>query len=267
MCINTASVPDKIRAVAQAGFEAIEMWHTDLVHYKPSEIKRMLADNNIKLGEIAKMEGWFENDGTLMDTSDVMGECKRRMEFARELDCPYIVALPSRSDRGFYRSWEEGVEAYRKLLEFGEQIGICPTLEFIGQSEQVNSVDKALKFLEDAGGGKTIVDVFHIWRGTGNVDDFERVPLDKISLLHFHDAGSSSPRTEYKDRDRVMPGDGIIDLRRFVEIANGKGFAGMVSLGVYNHANWSRDPYEVAREGMDKMSRYFQSIKISAAGD
>jgi 2-keto-myo-inositol isomerase len=91
------------------------------------------------------------------------------------------------------------------------------------------------------------------------MDSFKDIPLDKIALLHISDATNDFQRNKYKDRNRVMPGDGIIDLKKFCNIAKEKNFQGDISLGVYNYNNWDKDPFLLAKNGYDKLKRTVES--------
>jgi 2-keto-myo-inositol isomerase len=263
MCIETSSIEDKISAIAEAGFDSIELWLKDIKDVE--ETKSMLADFNLRPAETVKLEGWFELDGSLMGVKDseqeILDECSKRIELTASLGCEYIIALPSRNDRGRFRSFQAGADMYNKILDIGKSFGVCPTIEFVGQSSQINNIQKTLDFMKivDSDFFKMVVDVFHIWRSGDSIDSFELVPLEKISILHFHDVSSVYSRDQYKDRHRVMPGDGILDLQKFIRIAAEKGFKGDVSLGVYNHDNWTRCPFEVAKEGLLKMKQIIET--------
>lgn len=259
MCIDSSSLTDKINAIAKAGFDSIEMWIKDVDGQNQLLIKKQIEDSGLKVTEFVKLEGWFEDDWSLMNTkhnhASIIGECKRRMEIAKDFGAEFIVAFPSRTDRGFFKSVEYGRDSYYELLCIGQEIGICPTLEFIGQSGQINSLNSTLDFIYgiDHPLAKIIIDSFHLWRSKGRLEDIYKVNKDMISLLHISDASTKYKVDEYKDRHRVMPGDGIIDLVGFIRAARKIGFDGCVSLGCYNHDNWTRNPYDVAKEGMIKM--------------
>ena len=194
--------------------------------------------------------------------NDIAGECERRMEISRELGAQYIVAFPSRNDRKKYASIEDGLERYIKIAEIGRKIGVLPTIEFIGQTTQINNIERAMKFVSnlDKDCSKLVVDAFHLWRN-GEIDDFQSCDIKKeqISILHVSDASNQYPRAEYRDRHRVMPGDGIIDLNKFFQIARKKQFDGYVSIGVYNKGDLNYSPYEVAKHGYDKLKYFLNS--------
>lgn len=265
-CIDPESIRNKIEYISNAGFDSIELWIKDIqdVNY----VNKLLKDFNLFPAQTTKIEGWFELDGTLMgvgnNEQEILDECKRRIEITAQLNCPYIVANPSRNDRGFYRSLEAGAETYNKLLEIGKNFNVCPTVEFIGQSTQVNNIQNVLNFLNIVNNdyAKIIVDAFHIWRSGDEMDDFLNIPINKVSLLHISDASDSYKKNNYKDRHRIMPGDGVINLKRFFEIAFEKQFQGDVSLGVYNRDNWDKNALDVAKEGYVKMKKIIEEINV-----
>ena len=62
---------------------------------------------------------------------------------------------------------------------------------------------------------------------------------------------------EQTDNDRVMPGDGVGPLQRMEELVRASGYRGFISLELFNPSIWERDADDVAREGIEKMRRFF----------
>ena len=265
-CIDTASIKDKLAAIGSAGFDSVELWYCDVVGMAVPELRKMIADSGLRVAEVVKLEGWFELDGGLMGVSNnevaIIDECKRRMDLAAQLDCKYIVALPSRDDRGFLAEMCAGLDRYRQLLDIGQSMGVKPTLEFIGQSSQIKTIVDAVDCIRrvDHPWASMIIDVFHLWRSGGEIEDIAVAKGISVSLLHLHDVTADYPRFQYKDRHRVMPGDGILDLKGFLTAAKELGFDGPISLGAYNHDYWVKDPFEVAREGYHKMKNVIGQV-------
>lgn len=264
MCVDSSSLNDKIDAISSAGFDSIEMWIKDIDGQDIKSIKKKTTDSGLIIAEIVKLEGWFEDDYTLMNTApnhaSIMNECKRRMDITKTMGSDYIVVLPSRSDRGFYKSIEEGRDHYYELLRIGEEIGVCPTLEFTGQSNQINTINSVLDFILPIKHPlvKIIIDNFHVWRGGSNLEDIYKIDKNLISIVHISDVDQKFSKNEYKDRNRVMPGDGIINIKKFIQIILKTGFDGHISLGCYNHENWKKDPYQIAIEGITKMRKVIE---------
>ncbi len=262
MCIDSHPIREKIQAVADAKFDCIEMWWKDF-HHNPREVRKMVEDHGLEVSSVSKIEGWFELNGGLIGVSNdeeaIFGKIRRMMEDSKELGSKHVIVLPSRSDYEQRATMEEGAERFCKLAEIADDVGIIPTLEFIGQSEQVKNIATTLEFMKLVGRPmKIVVDVFHIWRGGSDLSEMKNLPAECIEILHLHDVSKQYDRYEYRDRHRIMPGDGILDLVEFLEIAREKGFDGNVVLGVYNPELWKRCPFEVAEEGYEKMKRVME---------
>jgi 2-keto-myo-inositol isomerase len=262
-CLNTktidfCSLEEKINAISNAGYDGVELWLEDIVGMRPSEYKKLIVDAGLYVPTCIKIAGWFEGDGSQMklvsnDRKKIMDECKRRIELGAEIGAEYIIAVPARDDRGFYADMEEGAQYFNELLEFGKKIGCEPTIEFVGQTSQIKTIDSCLDFLSLVDGGKMVVDAYHIWRGGDSFESMKKLSLDKISILHISDRNPSIDRLSHKDSDRLMPGDGDIDLKIFISEAKKLGFDGYISIGVYNPKNWNRNPNEVSNEAMKKL--------------
>ena len=245
--IDPASIEQKIKIASETGWDGVELWIRDIDNckYKPSQINRIMNDFGLECPTLEQINGWFENDGGLMGVSnnhaDILGECRRRLEIAKELSCRYLIACPSFSHRGFSASEQQGVEYFIELLNIGKEIGVMPSIEFMGQTGQINTVDSCLSFLNkvDEPDAKMVVDAYHLWKGSGTIDDFKKVKLEQISVLHISDADPDISRCNHWDRHRVIPTHGCIDLNRFVSICHSIGYDGDICVGVYNPKYWS----------------------------
>ena len=81
---------------------------------------------------------------------------------------------------------------------------------------------------------------------------YAKQPSKKLrsSALTMH---RHNPRAEQTDADRVYPGDGILDLGQMISILEEAGYAGVISLELFNPNYWEQDPTEIARIGLEKM--------------
>ena len=151
--------------------------------------------------------------------------------------------------------FELGARQYARLLEVGREFGVKPIMEFLGFSEQVNSIEAALRVMQGSGDADatTVLDPFHIYRGGGDVESIAKLTADQIAISHFNDCIDTKPRVEQHDSDRVMPGDGIFDLGRYCQLLREVGYDSWLSLELFREDLWQQDPEEVAREGLEKM--------------
>ena len=81
---------------------------------------------------------------------------------------------------------------------------------------------------------------------------YAKQPSEKLrsSALTMH---RHNPRAEQTDADRVYSGDGILNLGQMLSILEDAGYAGVISLELFNPNYWEQDPTEVARIGLEKM--------------
>ena len=141
------------------------------------------------------------------------------------------------------------------MLEIGRDFGVTPIVEFLGFSEQVNTIEAVLTVIHGCGDSTatTVLDPFHIHRGNGSVESIAKLTADQIAIAHFNDCIDTKPLAEQHDPDRVMPGDGVFDLHRFCQLLSETGYNRWLSLELFRDDLWARDPEDVAREGLEKM--------------
>jgi 2-keto-myo-inositol isomerase len=240
-------------AAMLAAFDGLELWTDEIDKDTPA----LLKDHNLEVVSVIGLKGWFELHGGLMNVrdQDIFDECERRIIKAASVGAKYIVAVPSRSDVPAYATWQEGIDNFWRITEIGKRYNVQIALEFVGGSKQVNTVAKAKSFLHGTSAA-FLLDTYHFWRGDSKLADLEGLNVD---LLHISDANPAIPRETHRDRDRLMPGDGIIDIRSIIAALN---YDGPVALGVYNPVFWTGNPVQIATNGIMKAKRICGTKKV-----
>ena len=101
-----------------------------------------------------------------------------------------------------------------------------------------------------------LIDTFHFYVGENTLGDLEKIPPEKISLVHFHDA-ADRPRDELRDEDRLYPGEGVIDLGGFCRVLKDKGYEGPLSVELINPKLWeTASPKEMASKAWESLKPY-----------
>ncbi len=261
LCFNTSTIRpaplmDKIRAAGEAGYTAIELWNDDLTAYEVSgrslsEVRRALEDYRLSVPDVVHLPGWMDAEESSF-RSDVLGEARRRMEQGAAVGASRIIVGPAQGRVDLNLA----ADRYCELMALGQEIECLPSLEFLGFVDHVNNVDTLMEIVEKAGHprSKVVMDAFHIYRGGGREEDILKVPGDRISIFHIDDVPrTKKPRRLLTDADRVYPGDGILNLEAMILMLVRQGFAGPVSLELFNSRIWKEDPFEVARRGAEKV--------------
>lgn len=254
---------EKIKIAHKANFHGIEPWMNEFEKISKKDLVKCCEDYGIEIKTSIAIKGYFENDGELMDVADdheiIFEECKRRMELSVEIGAKWIIVCPAFSNRNHETTWEQSIDYYKKLYDLGKKIGCEPTLEFIGATKQIYNFKLCKKFLDHISHETTmVIDAYHLWRGGGGMDDFCDFAPERISCLHISDADKLISCELHRDRDRVMPLDGKIDLKVFAETAKKIGYKSFVNAGVYNPKLWEMDQLDMAKLCMERMVMIFE---------
>ncbi len=259
LCLNTSTIKpqplmEKIRLSAEAGFAGVELWINDIYQYvgqggEVSDVEKALADHGLIVPCAIATRQWAE--ASELEYPLMLEEAKRRMELAARIRSPYLVATPSRDPCDIAQISRR----YRDLLEIGRQVGVKPTFEYISFFRSVNKLSQAWHVVQEAESDDAtlILDAFHNWNSGSTLDDLRAIPVDKISHYHIDDAHPDKPALTQTDPDRVMLGEGQIDLAAEVAVLKEKGYEGTVSLELFNHDLWRRDPVDVLKVGVERM--------------
>ncbi len=108
--------------------------------------------------------------------------------------------------------------------------------------------------LADASGQANIgilVDPVHMWGARQVMADIERLASGRVFAAHIDDFPEGDPDV-LVDLDRIMPGDGIIDLAGFCRHTVAAGYRGSIEVELFNPVIRRGDPVEVAREARVK---------------
>ncbi len=258
-CLNSSTIMptpilEKIRIAGETGYAAIELWHSDLDGHLAAggtlaDVRKALDDQSLEVPTTIFLKGWWDTVGTVYERC--LHEVERRFEQAREVGAAYAIAGPPLGPVDF----QVGAKNYARLLEIGREFGVKPVMEYLGFSEEVNTIEDALRIMDDSGhpDASIVLDPFHCFRGGGSMETIARLDESRIAISHFNDSPSSPPREQQHDPDRVMPGEGVIDLKRYCDLLRSIGYRRWLSLELFNRRHWAEDPREVARVGLDKM--------------
>jgi len=205
------------------------------------DLKRAFARNNITLANV-----WpgplYEHDGELWERK--LREVRPRLEVIAELGGRQIgINTPMcwPKEPAEYE-WNWLVNKYREYAEMLAQYGLELVLEYLGPHLAapirgslavypfVDNLNRALALVQriDRPNVGLILDVMHWWAGGSTHEELHKakgLPL----ALHFFDIRKGAIRETAHDRDdRVMPGEGMVDLVEFLRILKQDGFDGDV---------------------------------------
>jgi 2-keto-myo-inositol isomerase len=259
-CLNSSTIKpvpilEKIRIASETSYQAIELWHDDIDRYlaeggKVEDIRKAVDDHGLLVPTTIFLKGWWDNTGAAY--TQAMDEIKRRLAQAAVVGAPHAISGPPLEGAG---DFNRGAEQYGKLLAVGREFGVKPVMEYLGFAKEVNTIAIAIEIMEKSGDpdATTVIDPFHCHRGGGGIEDIARLRPEQIAISHFNDAPAHPPAESQRDPDRVMPGDGVIDLKRYVKLLKDTGYNRCISLELFREDLWQQDPKKVAQTGLQKM--------------
>ena len=84
-------------------------------------------------------------------------------------------------------------------------------------------------------------DVYHLYKGGSEFAGLRLLAGSAIHCFHMNDYPATPARDTIKDADRVYPGDGIAPLSQILRDLFATGFAGVLSLELFNPGYWQQD--------------------------
>jgi 2-keto-myo-inositol isomerase len=252
----TSPLETDIRIAGEAGYDVLEITATKLDKFLET---RSLQDAR-QLIDVAKLKTHAINSIEKINSDprdQVLARTRQLAEYARALDCPWIVCVPGSAPAGtdWKKTRDEMVATLRALNEISAPLGVNLAFEFLGfpwcavqTAPQAWEIVKTIN-LPSVG---IVVDTCHFYAGDSRIDSLSRIDKRKLAVFHINDV-EPMPKAKITDAHRLFPGDGVIPLRGIIGTLRGTGFDGVVSVEIFRPEYWQRDPLSVAKEAKEKM--------------
>ena len=112
---------------------------------------------------------------------------------------------------------------------------VGPATSRKGKNPFVHTMDRALELVDmiDEPNVGLLVDSFHWFTANHTYEDLKALDPQLIVHVHVNDAPKRPPRDQI-DMERLLPGEGIIDLVGFLRILKDKGYDGYLSIETFS---------------------------------
>ena len=253
--IRPASLKDKVSIAAEAGFDGIEPWDSELEEFeKNGGNLKVLGAEIKKLGlKVPSVIGlWNAIPGTMSEFEVSLKETRRRMRMAHDIGAEHIQTIPNTLPENFNQKWV--AERYRDIIEIGmKEFNIKPALVFV-KYFTIKTLGQAVGIAMDANHPNALVipDVYHMYISGGGFEGLKMLKGDAIAIFQFNDAPNTPAFKDLRDEHRVYPGDGILPLASIFKDLKATGYKGFISLEMYNPNYYKEDLLQVAKTGLRK---------------
>lgn len=251
VCLS-GTLMEKMQACAIAGFDGIEIFEQDLVTspLTPEDVRKMAADLGLTLDLYQPFRDFDSVSEDLLAANLRRADAKFRLMERLGMDtvlvCSNVATASIDSD-------DLRTEQLGLLADLAGQHGVKVAYEALAWGKYVSDYEHAHRLVEavDHPNLGTCLDSFHILSRDWDTAPIEAFNPDKIFFVQVADAPKLSMDVlSWSRHYRVFPGEGQFELAKFMGHVVRAGYAGPVSLEIFNDVFRQSDVERTAVDGM-----------------
>ncbi|QBF25070.1 sugar phosphate isomerase/epimerase and 4-hydroxyphenylpyruvate domain-containing protein [Pseudomonas tructae] len=248
----SGTLPEKLDAIAAAGFDGVEIFENDLLYYagSPREIRQRCADLGLA---ITLFQPFRDFEGCRRERlARNLDRAERKFDLMQELGTDLVlvcsnVAADALGERPLL------VDDLRLLAERAGARGLRIGYEALAWGRHVNTWEQVWEIVKAADHVSLgmILDSFHTLSLKGDPGAIAQVPGEKIFFVQMADAPLLAMDVlEWSRHFRCFPGQGEFDLPGFLAPILASGYRGPLSLEVFNDGFRAAPPRANAADGL-----------------
>ncbi|MGB8621644.1 MAG: TIM barrel protein [Paracoccaceae bacterium] len=247
----SGSLPEKLEAIAQAGFDGIEIFEQDFIAHDgpPREVGQQVRDMGL---EILLFQPFRDFEGLPPRLrAKAFDRAERKFDLMQELGCDLLLVCSSVHPEalgGIDRAADDFAELGERAARRGLRVGY----EALAWGRHVNDHRDAWEIVRRANHPSVglVLDSFHSLARKIDSDTIRAIPGDRIFFLQLADAPAIDMDLLYWSRHfRNMPGEGDLPVTDFTRAVMATGYAGPVSLEIFNDQFRGGSARTIAKDG------------------
>ncbi|MFJ2481186.1 3-dehydroshikimate dehydratase QuiC [Pseudomonas sp. NPDC087598] len=248
----SGTLPEKLEAIAAAGFDGVEIFENDLLYYdgSPREIKQMCADLGIA---ITLFQPFRDFEGCRRDRlARNLERAERKFDLMQELGTD-LVLVCSNASADSVGDQQILIDDLRLLAEHAGARGLRIGYEALAWGRYVNTYQQVWDIVRQADHPSlgVLLDSFHALSLKGDPRAIADIPGDKIFFVQMADAPILAMDVlEWSRHFRCFPGQGEFDLPGFLAPIIKSGYTGPLSLEIFNDGFRAAPPRANAADGL-----------------
>jgi sugar phosphate isomerase/epimerase len=266
---NRVHWPEFAQLAARTGFPGTDIMLQPAMKDGADTTRKLLADLKLRPAVIDFPVEFRKDDDTFRAGMDKLAD---EAKFAKAIGCPRMVTyIMSSSDqpkdvlRATYK--KRFTEAARVLAKYDVRLG----LEFLGPlhirkafpNEFIWRMNDMLAFAKECGPNVgLLLDAWHWHHAGATTDDIIKAGRERIVHIHFDDAPPLPPE-QIKDSERLLPGEGVINLVGFLQALKKIGYTDALSVEVFGRMK-NATPEEAAKAGLEASRKVFAKAGLKA---
>ncbi|CAH0306720.1 4-hydroxyphenylpyruvate dioxygenase [Pseudomonas sp. Bi70] len=265
----SGTLPEKLEAIAAAGFDGVEIFENDLLYYagSPRDVRKMCADLGIA---ITLFQPFRDFEGCRRDRLQRnLDRAERKFDLMQELGTDLVlvcsnVAADSLGDEDIL------VDDLRLLGERAGARGLRIGYEALAWGRHVNTYQQVWNLVRQADHSAVgvILDSFHTLSLKGDPAAIADIPGNKIFFVQMADAPLLAMDVlEWSRHFRCFPGQGEFDLPGFLAPIIRTGYSGPLSLEIFNDGFRAAPPRANAVDGLRSLLYLEEKTRQLLAAD
>lgn len=223
------SLPERIAAAAAAGFTGFGIVHNDLANYLSgggdlNTLRHHLDDAGIRYVELEFLTDWW-----LPRAERAAADAVQRLllDAAEPLRAHHVKIGPDLEHTAF--DLDQYAENFHRVSDDFAQVGATVAFEFMPFAN-VATLAQGVELVRTAGhpNGGLMIDLWHLIRGSGTLDELSRVPVEYITGMELDDGDAQQIGTGYEDTvlRRRLCGQGVFPVVEFIRTVRSIGWSG-----------------------------------------
>ncbi|KVE37624.1 bifunctional sugar phosphate isomerase/epimerase/4-hydroxyphenylpyruvate dioxygenase family protein [Burkholderia sp. BDU5] len=247
----SGTLVEKLSAIRAAGFDGVEIFENDLLYFdgSPADVRRIAADLGLK---IVLFQPFRDFEGVPAERlARNLERAKRKFDLMHELGTDRIlvcsnVAPDTIGDESLL------VDQLGALAHAAQQAGVVVAYEALAWGRIVKTYGHAWRLVDavDHPHLGLALDSFHTLSLDDSPDGIVRIPGERIAFVQIADAPKLAMDVlEWSRHYRSFPGQGDFDVAGFTARVIESGYAGPLSLEIFNDGFRAAPPAPTAADG------------------
>jgi len=251
VCLS-GDLSEKLAAIKTAGFTGIEIFEQDFIGFdmNPAQTKQIIADHGLEVMLFQPFRD-FEGlpKGVLRDRA--FSRAHYKFETMNQLGCERILVCSSVHPEAV-GGIDRCADDFAELGEIAQTFGVKVGFEALAWGKYIFDHRDAWEIVRRANHPNIglILDSYHTLVRGIDTESIRSIPGGKIFFVQLADAPDIDMDYLYLSRHfRNMPGEGDLDIQRFMRAVVATGYDGPVSLEIFNDQFRGSNTLMVARDG------------------
>jgi 4-hydroxyphenylpyruvate dioxygenase len=248
----SGTLPDKLEAAAAAGFNGVEVMEADLLAYDgtPAEVRRIAEDLDLAIDLYQP----FRDFEAMPDRQRArnLDRAERKFDIMQELGAPMVLVC-SNTQAAALDDDARATADLRAMAERAAARGLLVGFEALSWGRHISRWGHAWRIVQavDHPALGLIVDSFHTLALRDDPAGIADVPGERIFFVQLADAPLRDMDVlSWSRHFRNFPGQGELPVDGFVRAVLASGYAGPLSLEVFNDHFRAAPSRTIARDGL-----------------